>query len=684
MISELEPAIGPKLSLTENVAAVDYESRYDKKAGYSLSCMSYWAYNHHPMFNAYLVSIVTKEWEWVGDPKDAPWEKIRHFVWVSHNRPSDWNTHKANQEKGIVPDWNPPYWGNSANLCAFIRSPRALAKAMAILYREKRSKKIRDVDMDGMIWAEQTPEKQEEFKAYALQDGRDCLKIWLDHIHLWPEKERRISDLIDERGLRGVYIDRPGLEKDISLLKKVIFNAEQKIPWRETEKILSPKACSAECRRLGIDAPPSFDMKDAGLQAWEDQYSDTHTFVGAMRDWRRMNSILMKYEIIRDRIKPDGRAEFSIRYLGTSTGRLAAGEKGDYEDRRTFNLLNLPRSPFYIRTDLSVAYRKKEIKAIEAGIKKNKMLPEGITHTIDLRAKIIPAPGFKFGICDMSQIEARITVWLARVKPVLELIRKGFSVYDVHAIQTMDYKPNAGSGGLKEEDPGKYALAKARVLALGFQAGHVKFIIMAPMYISEEECEAIFSAPVTDAQIKWYLDGLRRTHQDKLFNEYARLSEKDKIARVNSQIIVQDFRAKNKEIVALWDKMGDELKRSVGGDYQVELPSGRVLHFFDVTSEGAGGIKARDERGGAFRYYYGGKVMQNSVQATARDVFVEGQLKLDDAGIMVVLDIYDENLTEVPLDFDVQRIKAIMTENPEWAKTLPLGAEVKEKLCYVK
>ena len=130
--------------------------------------------------------------------------------------------------------------------------------------------------------------------------------------------------------------------------------------------------------------------------------------------------------------------------------------------------------------------------------------------------------------------------------------------------------------------------------------------------------------------------------------------------------------------------MGDDLKRSVGGTHSIELPSGRVLQYFDVTSEGTEGIKARTERGGPYKYFYGGKLLENTVQATARDVFVDGQLNLDDVGIDVVLDIYDENLTEVPIAFQGEIVAEIMCRNPAWAKTLPLGAEIDESMFYKK
>jgi len=683
MIAFLGFSNGRKVSVREKVAVVDYESYYD--AEYGLETMSYYHYTRDPRRDAYLVSIVTSDgFEWVGHPKDAPWDRIKDYVWVSHNRPFDESLHKALAEDGIVPDWLPIYWGDSMSLCAYVKLPRALAKALFAAYGIKHSKKTR-ADFKGKRWDQYGPELQARAKAYALDDSRYALKLWLDHIHLWPTKELRISDLIANRGLKGVGIDRDGAVKDMQVLKQILFTAEQKIPWRETGVILSPTHLAAACREHGIEPPPSLDMKDEACAAWEDKYGDQYPWVGAMRDWRRMNSLLKKYQMITSRVKPDGRAEFSIKYLGTHTGRTSAGEKGYDTERETFNMLNLPRSPFYVRHDYSVVHKKGDVKRIEEfGRHNNGALPEDVLCKIDLRAKIVPGPGMKFAICDMSQIEARITNWFGRDEATLELVRAGVSVYEAHARRFMGYVPREGGKGLKKDDPGTYSLAKARELALGYQSGHIQFIIMAPTYVSDEEAEAIFSRPITAADEQWYLQSLLKGRQKDLHEAYPKLDRKTQVARVNSQIQVQDFRRKKAWLPALWRKLHDELRRSVGGNHSVELPSGRVLHYFDVTAEGPSEIKARTERGGPFKYFYGGKILANSVSATARDVFVEGQLLLDDAGIDVILDIYDENVCEVPLDFDSSRVSATMTVNPSWAKTLPLGAEIEDSLFYKK
>ena len=609
------------------------ESFYDDEC--SVKHLSYWHYTHHPKFDAYLVSIVTNDgFEWVGHPKDAPWERIREYAWVSHHRVFDDMVHRRLQEDGIVPSWRPPYWGNSINLCAWIRVPRALAKAVEVLYGIKHSKDIRDREIKGKRWEEFSDDLKRRTKEYALNDGRLALRIWLDHIDEWPEKERRLADMLDDRGLRGIYADKEGMERDMDLMRRIIFAAERKIPWRGTEeKLLSAPACRAECRKQGIPPPASFDMKDESLQEWEDKYGEKYPFVGAMRDLRRINAVLKKYETIYSRIKPDGFFEFSLAYLGTMTGRTAGTDKA--EKRQSANMLNLPRDPFFVRPDLTVCHLKKETKGILDYRKKNDgALPDGI-RMIDLRAKLLPAPGKKFIIVDKAQIEARITNWLARDKAVLDLIRQGISVYEAHARSLMGYQPvedpkNPGKTlPLKKHNAYLYSLAKARELALGFGSGHVQFIKMAPLYVDDDEFEAIFNQPYTPAEENAYRGYLLATKQVPLLKEFDAADDYDKRCRVQSWKQVQDFR-EHKPLLAdreigVWNRMHSDLIRSIGGTHVVVLPSGRKLKYFNVRRH-EDEIVARTERGGDERYLYGAKCMAGDTEVLTRD---RGWVRLD-------------------------------------------------------
>src|SRR6185369_3555960 len=88
----------------------------------------------------------------------------------------------------------------------------------------------------------------------------------------------------------------------------------------------------------------------------------------------------------------------------------------------------------------------------------------------------------KMLVSDLSQIEPRVLAWLVKDKVALAAMAAGDSPYVAHAKASMDWNPSNPKwvkGDLKKEDPGSYALAKVRVLGLGYGAGWRKFITMA-------------------------------------------------------------------------------------------------------------------------------------------------------------------------------------------------------------
>lgn len=72
---------------------------------------------------------------------------------------------------------------------------------------------------------------------------------------------------------------------------------------------------------------------------------------------------------------------------------------------------------------------------------------------------------------------------------------------------------------------------------------------------------------------------------------------------------------------------------------------------------------------------YGGRLAENVVQATARDIQRHAQLQLEKAGYPIVLHVYDENVAEVPEGFgSVEEFETIMKTMPHWAHDWPIRA----------
>ena len=176
--------------------AIDYETFYDTKAGYSLSAMSPQLYCADPRFDAYLVAICGWEitddgifepgmtlsggcyeagWEpgktvtrkrvdgslfrklpdgrqlYVGRPERFPdWENLKGRILLAHNGAFDsvvtdelsrrglipeWMGETETLEaQGIDPSWVAPEWKCTADLAAYLMVPRNLKGAMKELF----------------------------------------------------------------------------------------------------------------------------------------------------------------------------------------------------------------------------------------------------------------------------------------------------------------------------------------------------------------------------------------------------------------------------------------------------------------------------------------------------------------------------------------------------------------------
>ena len=75
---------------------------------------------------------------------------------------------------------------------------------------------------------------------------------------------------------------------------------------------------------------------------------------------------------------------------------------------------------------------------------------------------------------------------------------------------------------------------------------------------------------------------------------------------------------------------------------------------------------------------YGGKLVENIIQAIARDLLAQSMLRINGAGFEIVMHVHDEVVCEVPLEVSEQNLKAIediMATPINWAEGLTLTAD---------
>lgn len=596
------------------VIGVDYETYYDKEV--SIKPLGIDGYIRHPLAKPYMVSMYSEDMDtgevtldYSGSMEDAPWKELVGAHVVSHNARFDESV-QLYHLGGAIPAWvKPGKYSCTADLSVYLSGPRSLLGACEQLLQVKISKAYRGTAL-GKGAGDFTDSEWEEIAEAGRQDSKHCFLLW-KHFHKhWPEREQEVSRINREMGRRGIYVNQPLLDEAINKVGRALWEVGQKFPWDWGGKVsktpLSPKKIAEQCRREGIPFPSSFAEKSEECQEWEELYSDDYEWIAALRDWRKANIFLGKLQHIKSRIREDGTYPYCLKYNGAHTGRFS-GDGG-------FNMQNMYR-------DARFGYR--------------------------IRHMFIPRPGFKFLIADYAQIEARLLIWViwklqgcpeaGVLYETLQMVQKGISVYEVHAIQTMGWDPKKGS--LKVKDPELYKLAKARVLALGYGCGDVKFQAMAFALVG----------------LRLDLDVCKRT--------------------------VHEFRNTNRDITDHWSFLHRNMlaaTRKPNRMYLNQLPSQRALTYFNVT--GHGGMQAQTSRGGHSGYFYGGKLAENEIQAVGSDVLKDAMVAcdLEVPEYPMVLDVHDEIVFEVPegiSEKEILKIDALMVGSSPWAIGLPLDIE---------
>jgi len=104
-------------------------------------------------------------------------------------------------------------------------------------------------------------------------------------------------------------------------------------------------------------------------------------------------------------------------------------------------------------------------------------------------------------------------------------------------------------------------------------------------------------------------------------------------------------------------------------------PSSRRPGTSSISYEGWNTNPKNGPTGWLRRDTWGGRLVENIVQATCRDIQWYGMLALEAAGYPVVLHVYDEDVVEVPKGFgSVAEVERIMGRMPPWAADWPIKA----------
>ena len=354
-----------------------------------------------------------------------------------------------------------------------------------------------------------------------------------------------------------------------------------------------------------------------------------------------------KYNAIEAAVCSDGRVRGLLQFYGANrTGRWAG---------RLVQVQNLPRTYIEQLTTARAAVKSKsgdKLKFMFGSI------PDTLSQLI--RTSFIASPGNKLVDADFSSIEARVISWLAGEHWRLEVFRTHGKIYEASASQMFGVPIER----IKKGNP-EYSLrqrGKVAELALGYQGSTGALITMGAlnMGIPEEDLPDIVS--------RW------RESNKRIVDLWYRVEaaavsviQSGTPAGVNNLIFARECDTQN------------------GLDFMtITLPSRRKLYYakpeLGVNQWGKPSISYYGVNQTTKQWTplgtYGGKLVENIVQAIARDCLAAAIEHLEAAGFPVVFHIHDEVVIDCrPEQANLDEVVRLMTLPIPWARDLPLNAD---------
>ena len=636
---------------------VDFETRWDSK-DYTLSKMTTEEYVRSPMFKAFGIG-----YKWLDEDTTT---------WVTHDDIPSWVSSI---------DWkNINVLAHNAQFDVAILAWRYGAKPAFILDSLSMARALRGVEVGNSLaklaedyglppkgqavhstngLSEITFEMENELAVYCEHDVELCAQIFRNLMNEveggFPENELKLIDMT----LKMFVF--PMLELDKEMLDEAIGDERakreallKKVDIDETALASNDKFAEV-LKGLGVNPPRkiskttgkeayAFAKSDALFQALLNSSNDDVALICEAR--LKVKSTLERTRAQRFAdISERGTLPVPLNYYGAHTGRWSASKGSG------LNLQNLKRGSF-------------------------------------LRKSIQAPKGYTLVVCDLSQIEPRVLAYLADYQALLEIFASGQDAYAAFGAQMF------GIAGLNKKDHADLRQsAKSALLGCGYGMGWTSF--------SAQLLTGFLGAPPTMYD-KAFAKQLGVTSQDvadfvnwerniEMFNKIPRTCSDNELLThcLAAKKIIEIYREKSHPVVTFWELCSSLIKHSLadGKPYEYKclkfekeriiLPSGLALRYPDLKGTADDKGRMQWSYGSDNKKLYGGKLVENIVQAVARCVMTDGMLRIQER-YPCVLTVHDEVVVLVP-DEEVEEaekwVHAQMVMEPQYMKGIPLDAE---------
>lgn len=487
------------------------------------------------------------------------------------------------------------------------------------------------------------PDKWERFKEYAAFDivsMRDAHK----RLRGYPvtDFERQVWALDARINERGVLIDPELAEAAVAVDEA--FTAEHSKEMQRLTGLDNPNSVAQlkawlEAAGVSVDSLNKATVKDLKASVPD----RTTRRVLELRQLLGKTSTT-KYKAMLTMACEDGRVRGLTQYYGAGrTGRWAG---------RGIQLQNLPQNHLDDIDKVREIVRARDLESLEICFDS---VPDVLSQLI--RTALIAKPGHTFLVSDYAAIEARVIAYLAGEQWRMDVFAQGGDIYCSSASQMfkVPVEKHGVNGHLRQK-------GKIAELACGYGGG---------------------------------VGALKAFGADKMG-----LTEDE------MQQIVTQWRAASPTIPKFWRDTENAAKRALenpgrtftlpcGVKYlrdadalRCRLPSGRLLTYWGARLDNDGNICFMGQNQTTRKWEktdtWGGKLVENIVQAYARDCLAVAMLRLDEAGYAITFHVHDEIIAEAPQGSRWEDMAEIMGRPIDWAPGLLLRGDGYETTFYMK
>ncbi len=488
------------------------------------------------------------------------------------------------------------------------------------------------------------PAKWKLFKGYCKQDVVTEMEVERALLaYPVPDMEWRLWQVDQQINIHGVTLDMNMVNGALAINEYMATELTDKA--KDISGLDNPNSVAQ--LKAWIEAQADIELEGltkqtvAELLANKTGSEEVQTLLQIRQEMAKAS--VKKYNAMLSAVCSDNRVRGLLQFYGANrTGRWAG---------RLVQVQNLPRNYLESLNTARELVKNQNIQAL-------KLIYGNVPDTLSqlIRTAFIPEVGHEFAVADFSAIEARVIAWLSGEEWRLDVFRTHGKIYEASAAAMFGVPIEL----IKKGNPEYELRQKGKVaeLALGYQGSSGALIQMGAlkMGLAEED--------LPDIVRRWR--GSNRRIVDFWYSVEQRAVECIKYGVVSSLPHGITFTRDENRLMII-------------------LPSGRKLFYIQPrlipNDRGFESIWFMGQNQTNKKWEsiqtYGGKLVENIVQAVARDCLAYAIINLHAAGYKINFHIHDEVITEIPImgTQSLDEAVSIMCQSAPWAQGLPLNAD---------